>query len=54
MCSRIIERIIMINIVIVQKKMMRMPETNFVDSTATTLIRIKRATYWRVSMGRCG
>ena len=54
MCSRIIERIIVINIVIVQKKMMRMPEINFVDSTATKLIRIKIATDWRVFMGGCG
>ena len=44
----------MINIVMVQKKMMRMPEINFVDSTATKSRRIKIATDWRVSMGGCG
>ena len=44
----------MINIVMVQKKMMTMPAINFVDSTVRKLIKIKRATDWRVSMDGCG
>ena len=44
----------MINIVMVKKKMMTTPAINFVESTVRKIIRRNRATDWRVSMGGCG